>query len=196
MGETNLDSLGLSGDLVVEGDIGKRLIDSVSGDGAIGTGSFGAPKTYRSKSDGVIKTIIEFDITGLGCKGDAADDVIGLVSTAPDAYIGQYVIADYGVVFKATLACIETPGEATATITGDIDIASATASNLGYDEAVGDITVINGGTLVIGQSFENLEHGMAGDDYIYIVEGDAAATTGVYNAGQYILTFYGHAVLD
>jgi hypothetical protein len=32
------------------------------------------------------------------------------------------------------------------------------------------------------------------DDFFYLVEGDTAATDAVYNAGQFILTLYGHAI--
>lgn len=181
--------------LIANTGVSGALVDSTAGAGATSTGTFGAPKTYRRTVDGIIMTQIKFDLTGLGCKGTAADDVIGIVSAAPDAYIGRYVTADYGIVFKVELSCIETPGEGGATITGDIDIASGTASTNGYDDAVGDITVINGGTLVLGQTLQNLTHGMAANDYIYIVEGDTAATTGTYNAGQYIMTFWGHALL-
>ena len=173
---------------------GTTLVDSTSGIGAISTGTFGAPKTYRRTQDGIIITQIKFDLTGLGCKGTAADDAIG-INTGGACYIGRYTTADYGVVFKVTLSCIETPTEGTATITGDVDIASATSAAVAYDGAVGDITVINGGTLVIGQTLENRAHGMSADDYIYIVEGDTAATTGVYSGGQYIMTFWGHAAL-
>ncbi len=169
-------------------------VASIAGSGATSTGTFGAPTTYRSSQDGIIKTTIKFDLTGLGAKGDAADDVIGIVSAAPDAYIGRIVTSTCGIVFKAELSCIEVAA-GSATITVDTDLACDSASDNGYDQPVGGTTLINGGTLVAGQTKENLVATTTANDYIYIVEGDTAATTGVYTSGQYILTLYGHAVL-
>jgi hypothetical protein len=183
-------------DLTVTGDI--SVIGAAEtaehADGAVGTG--GSVTTYRySLPNGDIVTEIQVDITGLGCKGDAADDVIGVVTAAPDAYIGRYVVATYGVVYRVEMICVELPTEGTATITTDIDIASGTASTGGYDDAVGDITVLNTAALVLGEIASNNLPNMSANDYIYLVEGDTAATTGVYSGGQYIIRFYGHAAL-
>jgi hypothetical protein len=165
-----------------------------NGAGAVGTG--GSLTTYRySLPNGDIVTEIQVDITGLGCKGDAADDVIGVVTAAPDAYIGRYVVATYGVVYRVEMICVELPTEGTATITTDIDIASGTASTGGYDDAVGDITVLNTAALVLGEMASNDLPNMSANDYIYLVEGDTTAATGVYSGGQYIIRFYGHAAL-
>lgn len=192
---------GFVGDVTgdVTGDITGSAVAVVDtstpyGAGSIGTGTQGAPVTARRAEDGTIITTIKFDITGLGCKGDAADDVIGLVAGGA-GYIGRYVVATYGIVYKVTIACIEAPGEGTATITQDIDIAADSAATHVYDGAVGGTTLINTATLVAGEIVSNDVPAMTADDYIYVVEGDAAATTGVYDAGQFILTFYGHPLL-
>ena len=170
------------------------LQDGTVGAGAVGTSSFGAPRTWRRVENGIVITTIKFDITGLGCVGTAGNDVIGLAAGGV-AYIGRYVKATNGVIFKAHMACIEAPGEGTATITQDIDIASNASALLEYDGAAGSAKVIDGATMVEGQGVVNWVPAMTANDYLYIVEGDTAATTGVYNAGQYILTLYGHAVL-
>lgn len=184
---------GFIGDLT--GDIVTTVESAEHGTGAIGTGAIGAPQTYRWIENGVIITQIKFDITGLGVKGTAANDVIGIVSTAPDAYIGKNVVATNGVIFKAELTCIETPGEGTATITQDIDIATNASGTLGYDEAAGAARLINAGSVSIGQTVVNLVPALTANHYYYIVEADTAATTGIYDAGMFILTTYGHPVL-
>ena len=168
------------------------------GAGSIGTSGFGAPQTRRWTSNGVITTQIKFDISGLAVKGDAANDVIGL-SAGGVAYIGRYVVATYGALFKAELSCLEAPGEGTATITQDIDLAANSSAVLIYDGAASTKKLINSATLVANETVVNLipvsATALAANDYIYIVEADTAATTGVYDAGMFLLTMYGHAVL-
>ena len=173
--------------------ISAPAITSTAGAGSIGTGAVTTPETYRRTEDGVIITQIKFDLTGLACVGTVANDVIGL-SAGGAAYIGRYVTADCGIVFKARMSCVESPGQGTATITQDIDIATNSSAALAYDSAASTGKLINGATMLAGQSVENLVPAMTANDYLYIVEADDAATTGVYNAGQYILTMYGHAV--
>ena len=169
-------------------------ITSTSGVGAISTGTPLAPRTYRSTRDGVITTQIKFDLTGLTCYGHAADDVVGLAA-ATDAYIGRYVVADCGVVFKTALSCIETPAEGTVTISTNINITSNSASDLGCNEAAGAAQPITGADVAIGATIENHLNTMAAGDYLYITEENSDATTGIYNAGQFIFTMWGHAAL-
>ena len=188
--ETETEIVNSSGELVA--DFTPAVETAEHGAGAISTAF--APRTYRWTEAGVIITQIKFDLTGLGCVGTAANDVIGLPAGGV-AYIGRNVVATNGVIFAAELACIETPGEGTATITGDIDIATNSSGTLEYDGAAGAGKLINGGTLVAGQSVANAVPALTANDYYYIVEADTAATTGVYNAGQFILTTYGHALM-
>ena len=164
------------------------------GAGAIGTSAFGAPKTWRRTENGIVITTIKFDITGLGCVGTAANDVIGLAAGGA-AYIGRYVTATYGIVFKTYMFCIEAPAQGTATITQDIDIQANASAVLAYDGAAGGSMVINGATMVLGQGVENLVPAMTANDYLYIAEADTAGTTGVYSGGMYVLRLYGHEVL-
>jgi len=163
------------------------------GAGAIGTGTIGAPQTYRRTENGVIIKTIKFDITGLGVVGTAAKDAIGLVAGGA-AYIGRYVVATDGICFRIELFCIEVPGEGTATITQDIDIGAEDSAATIYDGAVDDI-IVNSAALVAGEQVVVDAPALTANDYIYIIEGDTAATTGVYDAGQFILKFYGHPLL-
>jgi hypothetical protein len=162
------------------------------GAGAIGTAF--APRTYRYTRDGDIITEIHVDITGLACKGDAAKDAIGLAAGGA-AYIGRYVTATYGIVYRIEMICLELPGEGTATITADIDLGAEDTATTTYDQAVDDV-VINTASLVAGEMASTDVPALTANDYIYLVEGDTAATTGVYNAGQYIIRFYGHPLLS
>ena len=164
------------------------------GVGAIGSGTQTAPITKRWTESGVIITQITFDITGFGVLGTAADEVIALVAGGA-GYIGRNVVATNGVIFRAELACIEAPGEGTATITSDIDIATAASAVLEKDGDATTARLINAGTAAVGTVVVNDAPAVTADHYYYVAAADTAATTGVYNAGQYILTTYGHALL-
>ena len=48
--------------------------------------------------------------------------------------------------------------------------------------------------MVAGQELSNITPALTANNYFYLVEGDTAATDAVYNAGQFILTLYGHAI--
>lgn len=164
------------------------------GAGIVGTSSFGAPRKYQWTESGIIITEHQIDITGLACKGDAANDVIGLAAGGA-AYFDQYVVAEHGVLFRAEVICVEAPGEGTATITANIDIAANTSAALAYDGAAGTAEIALGAH-VAGGVFVDEALALTTTDYLYLVEGDTAATTGVYNAGQLIIRLYGHATLS
>jgi hypothetical protein len=188
---TETDVVDASGNIVA--DFAPAAETAEHGAGAIGTGTQGAPVTTRWIEAGVIVTQIKFDLTGLGVVGTAANDVIGLVAGGA-AYIGRNVVATNGIIFKAHMACIEAPA-GSATITQDIDIATNSSGALEYDGAASTAKLINGATMVAGQGVVNWVPATTANDYYYIVEADTAATTGVYSAGQYILTTYGHPLL-
>ena len=161
------------------------------GAGAIAT-SF-APITRRSTSNGVITTKIHFDLTALGGKGAAANDVIGLPAGG-NAFIGRNVVSSNGIVYKAELACLELAAAASGSATVDIDIATNASGTIAYDGAGGTAKLFNTGGMVAGQELSNITPALTANDYFYLVEADTAATDGVYNAGQFVLTLYGHAV--
>jgi hypothetical protein len=164
------------------------------GAGAIGSGLQAAPITTRWVESGVIITQIKFDITGFGVLGTAADEVIALVAGGA-GYIGRNVVAVNGVIFRAELACIEAPGEGTATIESDIDIATAASGGLAKDGDATTARLINAGTAAVGTVVVNNAPAVTANHYYYVAAAGTAATTGVYNAGQYVLTTYGHALL-
>ena len=161
------------------------------GAGAIAT-SF-APITRRSTLNGVITTKIHFDLTALGGKGATANDVIGLPAGG-NAFIGRYVVSTCGIVFRAELACIELPAVASGTLNTDIDIATNSAGDIAYDGAGGTAKLFNTGGMVAGQELSNITPAITANDFFYLVEGGTDAADAVYNAGQFVLTLYGHAI--
>ena len=187
---TNLKFNSSSGELAMTSILGGALATE-HGPGAIAT-SF-APITRRFTQNGVIITKIHFDLTGLGGKGGDANDVIGLPAGG-NAFIGRNVVSNNGVIYKAELACIELAAAASGSATVDIDIATNASGTLAYDGAAGTAKLFNTGGMVAGQELSNITPAITGNDYFYLVEADTAATDGVYNAGQFILTLYGHAI--
>jgi len=173
-------------------DLRGKLEPASYGAGAVGT--VFAPRKYQWEENGNIITELHVDLTGLGCVGTAQNDVIGLVAGGY-AYIDQYIVAEHGVIYKAEVICLETPSEGTATITADIDIAFNTSGILEYDGAAGSAELDLGG-LAVGATYTVAVPGaLTSTDYMYLVEGDTAATTGVYSGGMLIIRLFGHAVL-
>ncbi len=168
-------------------------IGTVWGAGAVGTGPGNAAYRSTDPITGLITTIVQIDLTGLGVKGDAAHDVIGLAAGGA-AYIYRNVVANNGIIFKYEVSCIELPTEGTATITTDIDLTWNSNGERIYDYGLGAETH-NLGTLVAGETFtSDADTDLTANDYLYLVEGDTAASTGVYSGGQYVFTFYGYPV--
>lgn len=185
----------VTGDVIgdVTGSLTPAAAAAEHGPGVIGTGTQTAPVTTRWTENGIIITQVKFDITGLYVLGTSADEVIAL-EAGGIGYLGRNVVATNGQIFKAELSCLETP-TGSATITGDIDIATAASGTLEKDGDGTSARLINGGTLVVGQTVQNLVPAPTADHYYYIVGADTAATTGTYTAGQYILTTYGNPLL-
>lgn len=172
------------------------LASAEHGDGAIGTGAIGAPDTYRRTENGIIVKTIKIDITGLANLGTQAKDAIGLESGTPAAFIGRYVTATDGICFRIEMSCIELPGEGTATITANIDLGADDDATIaeGDGDPIDDI-IINTASLVAGETAITNVPALTPNDYIYLIEGDTVGSTGTYNAGQYIIRFYGHPLL-
>ncbi len=159
------------------------------GAGAIGTSSFGAPQTTRYFVNGVIITEIKIDITGLGCKGDLQGDAIGLVAGGA-AYIGRYVTASYGIVYRIEMSCLELPaGSATSVL--DIDLMAENDGDVVYDGPVDDTVLARAGVWAAGETIVDDAPALTANDYFYLGEGDTTGDTGVYTAGQFLIRMYG-----
>ena len=171
----------------IAGVAGGTTLFNSYGAGALSTEV--APQ-YRQKTTGTeVLTEILVDLTNLSCKGDAANDVIGLAAGGA-AYIGKYVQATMGILYKVEVICLEIPGEGTSTITTDIDINFNSSAVLAFDGAAGTSEINTGGFAAVGGKISDAVS-LTAADYIYLVEGDTAATTGVYNAGKLLIKLYG-----
>lgn len=171
----------------IKGNINPQLVSAEHGVGVIGTGV--APATYRMTESGVIITQIKIDLTGLKSK-DTANDVIGLAAGGA-AFIGRNVVAKNGVIFKAEFSCLETPvgGD------DDVNVVINSSASLAFDDAGGTTYISNSGDLLAGQTIQNLLPAITANHYFYLT-GGTGDTAGVYTAGQYVLTLYGHPLLS
>ena len=156
--------------------------------GAVGVNGF--CRTYRYVRDGSIITDIEIDMTGLGASG-TTNDVIGVESGAPAAYLGRNVVATNGIIYKIEMTCLEVP------LTGDADVILVAGSDA--NEAF-DLTVANTAALcdgvgdwTLGETVVNIT-GVTADYYYYLTQG--AADNADYTAGQFLIRFYGKAALS
>lgn len=156
------------------------------GPGVIGTGV--APKTYRYTVNGTIITEIKVDLEGLASVA-TANDVIGLAAGGI-AYLGQYVVATYGIVHKIEQICLETPAGGD----NDVNIVAASSGTLAYDGAGGATYGVNAGDAVAGQVVQNLVQGLTANHYFYLTAG-TGDTAAAYTAGQFLFRIYGHPVL-
>jgi len=172
---------------LIAGDSGGTTTYNSYGAGAISTSS--APQYRRQVKGTDVITDILVDLTGLQAKGDAANDVIGLAAGGA-AYIAKYVQSEMGILYNIEVFCTEIPGEGTATITTDIDINFNASATLAYDSAAGTSEINTGGFAAVGGKINQALSATA-DDYIYLTEGDNAATTGEYNAGKIIIRLTG-----
>lgn len=181
-------TLTVSGSAVVDGATTTTVASAEHGAGAIGTAV--APRTYRWSDRGVIITQTKFDLTGLRSVA-TANDVIGLQAGGA-AYIGRNVEATNGIIFKATLSCLETPAGGD----NDVNVVANASAVLAYDGAGGTTYVAgDAGDLIKGQTVQNLLVGLTEGDYFYLTAG-TGDTLGDYTAGQYVLTTYGHALIS
>jgi ABC-type molybdate transport system substrate-binding protein len=156
----------------------------------VGVGGF--CRTYRYTRDGSIITDIEIDLTGLDSSG-TENDVIGLESGAPAAYLGRNVVSTNGIIYKVEVTCLEVP------LTGDADILFVAGSDA--NEAF-DLTVANTQTIADGTGDWTLGEtivltapaAIAANYYYYMTQG--ATDNNKYTAGQFLLRFYGKAVMS
>lgn len=162
--------------------------------GAIGTSSFGAPKTYIGTENGDIVTTIKIDLTGLKSKSDD-NDVIGIEADAPASYIWRYVAATHGIVYKGEMICLEVP-TAAANPCLDIDLLSDAAADGAYDTdgAAYTAVVTAGGNWTLGLK-KDLTAIPTANHYLYLCDGATHTAASVFTGGQFLIKFYGHAVL-
>jgi len=194
------NNLSVSGTITSTGGFVGNLVTPAAtaehGAGAIGTGTILAPQTRRWTENGIITTQIKVDITGLSITGTAQGAAIGLAGV-DGCYIGRYVLATYGVIYKVEMACLvaATKGVGTA-IEADIDLCYTTAANVKSGEDV-DVDIITAGRdWAAGEMVQTILPGaLTNGDYLYLAGGDTAGNACKYATGQFIITMYGHAAL-
>lgn len=147
----------------------------------------------RQVNGTLITTSIVVDLTGL--VGSATDvDIIGNTGGAANCHFGRITTAMCGAIVGGKVTCLEVPGGGPDDVdfyssdvgTGAQDVAITNAA-LGTETAL----VTSGAAWTAGAS-----KGMTGlptaNDYLYIVNGEAAAG-GTYTAGKFLIELYGYA---
>lgn len=189
----DVDTLTVSGVTTLSGNL---VLPSYStpaetaehGAGAIGTAA--VPATYRRVENGTIITEIKVDLTGLDSSG-TENDVIGL-STGGAAYLGRYVVATCGILYRVEMSCIEVP------LSGDADVilVGGSAADEAFDDTVANTVAVCDGTgdWGLGETIvNNAPAGLVANYYLYLTQG--ATDDATYTAGQFIIRLYGHALL-
>jgi len=164
-----------------------------SGAGLTSTG-IGLPVVKRYEQNGIMITTAVIDLIGLNASG-TANDVIGIGLNPASLF--RYKTADHGVVFKASLTCLQTP--AGAGTLNDINVAANSSSSLAFDGAAGAADVIDGSSAAFAaqKTVENLDlTGLPDGEYLYLTTGSTDGDSTVFTAGQLLLTLYGHPVLS
>ncbi len=196
VGNSQLDlqcPLALTGDLTVAGvtTFTDTVVTAEHGAGFISTAF--APLTSRRTVNGTIITEIKFDMDGLAVQGTTGKDVIGL-DAAASSYIGKYVVATYGVVYRIEMICTVLPTQQTATIALDLDLGADTVNRA--QNATADDVVIDAGVVAAGNVYVTNVPALTDGDYLYLIEGAGLdGATGEYSGGQFIIRFYGHPLL-
>lgn len=164
------------------------------GEGAVSTSS--APTYSQVRVGDEIISTIEIDLTGLLVKGTAKGDAIGLdgSSAVKNAWISRYYEATMGKLYKVEFICMEVPTHTSGTITTDIDFAFSADNEIEYDGEVNTTPQIDtGGFAALGWKEQTIATSPTNEHYLYIVEGNTAATDGVYAGGKIVIKFHGRA---
>ena len=175
----------ITGDIT--GDINATASASQEwGDGALSNG-VGVISVSRRAENGTIITETKLDISGMVAAGNTAADAIGVAGDP--CYIGRYVSATDGIVFKIEMICLE------AAVGGDTDIDFGISTNgtIEVDGAV-ERVAINTATLAAGETAQTLIPTNTTGNYYYLLENGGTAAT--YTAGQFIIRTYGHPLVN
>ena len=159
-----------------------------------GTGiTTGTGTVYHSsvvKVGAIFETTLFIDLTGLS--SNAANDIIGKEATA-NSHIGQITAAVNGTIFAGYMQCLETP----TTGEPDIDVWYADEATGTEDAAISGLTnqtavlaAAADWTIAAGVNMRPITGMPAADKYLYLT-GGGGTTDGVYDAGKFILKFYG-----
>jgi len=193
-GDSNLADLTLSVDgstFIRNGSVAAR------GGGFDAGGS--SVTSFVSKINGEHETTLLIDIAGLTSDG-TNKEIIGDSGGTAAAFITQLTTAVNGLIYRATMACIEAP------TTGEVDIdlvanSSNLAQGVAFDSTGTSVQMIAaGGDWALGM-YEPSQKNPAGGNamtaglnnyYLYLAVGtDSSPTAGTYGAGKFIIKLYG-----
>jgi hypothetical protein len=152
-------------------------------------------ETYAASVERVgdlIHTKIVIDLTGL--VGSATDvDIIGDTGAA-SAHIGRVTAAVNGTIVAGQVTCLELPAGGA----DDIDFYSSEVATGTQDVAITDaalgseIALVTSGAAWASGTTKGMTGLPAADDYIYVVNGEAAAG-GTFSAGKFLIELFGTA---
>jgi hypothetical protein len=151
---------------------------------------------YVEKRNGIITTTLHLDFGEGAVLSAGAGLLIGEDNTDV-SYIIQITDAINGVIFAAEAFCIELPAVSSGTVEPNIKFCADAQgvgkrgdniSTMDHD----DLFDPEGDWAVSVGADGNIPDGGLTNDYIYLVS--VGADTGTYNAGQWIINFYGAAV--
>ncbi len=141
----------------------------------------------------LITTSIVVDLTGL--VGSATDvDIIGNTGGAANCHFGRITTAMCGTLVGGKVTCLELPAGGA----DDIDFYSSDVGTGAQDVAINNAALGTETALVTsgGAWASGTVKGMTGlptaNDYLYIVNGEAAAG-GTFTAGKFLIELYGYA---
>jgi len=163
------------------------LADMTAGTG-ISTGTGTVCEHLIIQGNGLIKTEIFIDLTGLN-SGGTAGDIIGKDGETANCHIGQITDAKNGTIACGRITCLETPAG------GDPDVdfwGSVTEATGAQDAAIASLTgeaqLINHGDWTVSESAA-LTAMPGADGYLYMACG--AATDADYTAGKFLIELWG-----
>ena len=107
-----------------------------------------------------------------------------------NAYVTKITTAINGLVYRGEIICLEVP----TTGDPDVNVTANTSGTIAEDAAgAGQHTLANCGVHTLGLKTDfTIPAGGIQDDYIYLTHG--GTTAGTYDAGKFLLKFYGASV--
>lgn len=162
--------------------------DGLSAGAGITSGVGSAYRSTVTKQDGIIKTQIYVDLTGLASSTTDLD-IIGVGASV--AYIGQHTVAKNGILYAGRMICLELPAGGA----DDIDLYAATEGTGVFDAGIGTLAetaLLTKGGAWAARTSSALTALPAADQYLYLTGGEAG-TAATYTAGQFLIEFEGYA---
>ena len=180
----------VSGTLAVAGATSLGTTAPMTAGTGITTGTNTVYHASVVKVGAIFETTLFIDLTGLS--SNAANDIIGKEATA-NSHIGQITAAVNGTIFAGYMQCLETP----TTGEPDIDVWYADEATGTEDAAISGLTnqtavlaAAADWTIAAAVNIRPITGMPAADKYLYLT-GGGGTTDGVYDAGKFILKFYG-----